>query len=408
MTPIHCSLTNVYASGGFTVGVLVGSRRCAANLIVDSGSSTLVVASSAYDGRQDTQLTATSLAQDITYGVGGWFGPTVVTCVRLADAPDRALDPVPVAIALTEQAGSFLEADGILGLAYHGLNKAFDFRDYLTEKQVNPPVTFPWPFTGDDRARDVDGFKRFLFQQPERDVEPYFTALEAHGVTANRFALHTHRSSIHHAAASQTTEGLRRDPLNGGELILGTSAPGHHRWQDVPIEHDVYYNVTLDAVQVGDLAPRPAAALAPAHQSRYFTNAIIDSGASYVVLANQLHQGVMADLASTDPDFARILEPFQTFQGKDIGIGRDRVDLSRWPTLRFHFHDVNNRPLSVPIEPSQYWQLNAPMHGQASFKLISQLPDWPNQSILGLPLLNDSMVVFDRAYHGLGRIRFGR
>lgn len=408
MAAIHCALTNVYAGGGFTVRVLVGSRRCPANLIVDSGSSTLVVASSAYDGGQDTQLTATSLAQDITYGVGGWFGPTVRTCVRLADAPDRALDGVHLAIALTEQAGSFLAADGILGLAYHGLNKSYDFRDYLTQRKVSPPVTFPWPFTGDDQAQTVDGFKRLLFQQPERDVEPYFTALEAHGVTANQFALHTRRSSIHHAAASQTAEALSRDPLNAGELIFGAAAPGNHRWLDLPVAHDVYYNVTLDAVQVGELEPRPAAALAPAHLARYFTNAIIDSGASYVVLTNELHQGVMADLARTDPAFAGILAPFQTFQGKEIGIDRERVDLSRWPTLRFHFHDVAKRPISIPIEPAQYWQLNAPLHGQASFKLLSQLPNWPNQSILGLPLLNGSTVAFDRAYRGPGRIRFGR
>jgi hypothetical protein len=43
--------------------------------------------------------------------------------------------------------------------------------------------------------------------------------------------------------------------------------------------------------------------------------------------------------------------------------------------------------------------------GQPFFLLMPQLAGWPNQSILGLPLLDGHFCVFDRTCHGTGRVR---
>ena len=53
-----------------------------------------------------------------------------------------------------------------------------------------------------------------------------------------------------------------------------------------------------------------------------------------------------------------------------------------------------------------YWQVNAPKHGEASFKILSQLPNWPDQSILGLPLISNYYVIFARFENEFGDIKF--
>lgn len=71
--------TNVYAKGGFTVSIKLGSGLDYANLVLDTGSSTLVVSQQAYQSNIDHCLQATSLAQSVSYGIGGWYGPVVKT-----------------------------------------------------------------------------------------------------------------------------------------------------------------------------------------------------------------------------------------------------------------------------------------------------------------------------------------
>jgi hypothetical protein len=36
------------------------------------------------------------------------------------------------------------------------------------------------------------------------------------------------------------------------------------------------------------------------------------------------------------------------------------------------------------------------------------IPQWPNQSIIGLPLLNNYYVVFDRSAEGTGVVKFAK
>ncbi len=81
MTQNHLQLrtTLAYAKGAYTVEIKIGSQRRPANVLLDSGSSTLVVLPQAYDPSHDQNLTATSLAQSIAYGIGTWAGPVLKT-----------------------------------------------------------------------------------------------------------------------------------------------------------------------------------------------------------------------------------------------------------------------------------------------------------------------------------------
>jgi hypothetical protein len=86
------------------------------------------------------------------------------------------------------------------------------------------------------------------------------------------------------------------------------------------------------------------------------------------------------------------------------------ADLSSlpWPTLSFHFDAGEGDISRLPLAPEHYWQHDALHPGESWFMLLRQLPDWPRQSVLGLPLLCDHFVVFDRQADTLGVIRLAR
>ncbi|WP_144206796.1 hypothetical protein [Shewanella donghaensis] len=54
--PLALPLINIYAKGGYTVKLHIGSQQTEVNLIVDSGSSSLVVGQVAYHPEDDTDL----------------------------------------------------------------------------------------------------------------------------------------------------------------------------------------------------------------------------------------------------------------------------------------------------------------------------------------------------------------
>src|SRR5271163_4673177 len=130
---LRIPITNAHGGGDYTATLLVGSRQQPVNLIVDTGSSALVVAPKSYDLTGDTQQHPTSLAQVVLYGTGGWAGPVIQTGVTVGGVGLRS---APLALAEIQEPDTFGAADGILGLAYNVLNDAYDLRSYLTEKQV--------------------------------------------------------------------------------------------------------------------------------------------------------------------------------------------------------------------------------------------------------------------------------
>ncbi|WP_394199900.1 pepsin-like aspartyl protease [Shewanella waksmanii] len=550
-------LTNVYAKGGYSAQLTIGANQDTVNLILDTGSSTLVISGSDYNEQQDKALNPTSFAQEVLYGIGGWDGPVVHTRVGICenaidwdlhdDYHEHAHNPVvlescPVAVVYCNaQETTFAQADGILGLAYHALNKSYNLKPYFEQYKINPALTHPWPFDDEialdpkdftpiinsdvDTENSTDGqcdctpdttsqtkpenqhkadadskqnsatepftshdlrkFKQFLNQQPCQDVVPYFTELTQHGLTANKFAFYCRRSSIHvnqqlancnNAIDTSSTntnaaqhadhfEQLGQDPLNQGWLILGGGEEHTELYQGdfatISVVEDKYYNVNLIALQVGDneeidsqltneledqldqadadsQGDTPSdsdnhsdnhsesqldnhanshshshthgVSFSPAARGR--SNAIIDTGASAIVLTRYLFNAMVEQLHAINPKFTEQIAPFKAVSQQFVGMNMDELDLSAWPTLTFRFVgigvDDSPQAVDITVAPKDYWQLNTPSAGKACFKILSQFPNWPNQSILGLPLMSNYYVVFDRSAHENGVIRFAK
>lgn len=438
-TILRLPITNVFAKGDYSVTLHLGSEQSPVNLLLDTGSSTLVVKEENYQGKLDKNLTATATVQEVNYGVGGWNGPVIHTSINIHEHCEKSEHPqklshtasinlsnAPVALVTsTKQSKTFGDSDGILGLAYHHLNKGFDFSQYFTEHNISPPVSYPWPFNNnaiaETQAEDLKSFKKLMWQYPEHDITPYFTLLEQQQLSANKFAFHSKRSAIHinQENTEQTlAEKLSQDPLNQGLLILGGGEEQTDLYQgdfqSIKVAHDVYYNVELKSVQVASNKAIIAAPLEQKHLKSYFTNAIIDTGAGGIVLTAEIYQQVIKELSACNAKFAQLLAPFKEMSAQLTGIDANELDLSQWPTLYFTFVSENATTSSaeqthvLACPPQMYWQINTPNYGKACLRLLSQLPQWPNQSIIGLPLLNNYYVVFDRSAEQTGVVKFAK
>ncbi|QYJ76156.1 pepsin-like aspartic protease [Shewanella sp. FJAT-52076] len=412
---IELNLTNLLAEGGYTASLRLGSEAQSVNLIIDTGSSTLVVHESGYQAAKDTELKATTLAQEVNYGLGGWLGAVVHTRIH---AGELAMANTPLALVHAEAEHTFLDADGIWGMAYHPLNRGYDLTTYLTSHGIDPASTFPWPFPDEAHPlvkQQLDDFKALLPQLPEEDVATCFTLMEERGLCANRFTLITRRSSIHVTAPDACANTLAADPLNQGLLILGSheedAAPNHSSAVDLKVVHDRYYNVNLKAVRWQndiDIALPTAQA---AHLCRGSSNAIVDSGASLICLPAVAFTPLMQRLWALLPDSKQLTAPFmgnisQIVAAQKQGIDSSQLKLDSWPRLELIFEGENGEDVCLGVDAPHYWQVNAPAHGKAVFKLMGQLPHWPAQSILGLPLFNPYRVVFRRDLGEQGIIRF--
>lgn len=457
-------ISNVYGKGDYCVTMHLGSEKSSVNLLIDTGSSTLVVKAENYQPEFDKNLTASSIVQGVNYGIGGWNGPVIYSSLnvhehcphsehphRIAAEPSLNLTNASVALVLsTKQQQTFGDADGILGLAYHHLNKGFNLSDYFTKQKIAPELSYPWPFAP-EMSEDLKTFKKLLWQYPEHDISPYFTELEAHQLVANKFAFYSKRSAIHiNKSNTDKTAAttLAQDPLNHGFLILGGGEEQTDLYQgefkQIKISHDIYYNAELISVQVGDNPAISAPPLQAKHLKSYCTNAIIDTGAGGVVLTAALYQQVISELINHNASFAALLEPFKELSAQEIGIDANLVELSQWPEITFNFvskdnatssnndnvdtynteghnakglnaeglnvdsHDNEQETVALVCSPETYWQVNTPNYGKACFRFLSQLPQWPNQSIIGLPLLNNYYVVFDRSVDKTGVIKFAQ
>lgn len=408
-TMVKIPLSNVYAKGDYTAEVCIGSEKSKLNLIIDTGSSTLVIKEQQYQPQADKDLITTTLAQEVNYGMGGFNGPVIKTTIEIADDNNTLrLKNVPIAVVSnTKQKQTFGKSDGILGLAYHQLNKGFDVKE----------TTYPWPFA--KISDDLKSFKHFLWQFHEHDITPYFTSLAQHQLCANKFAFYSKRSSIHynhaHSVATdekQRQQAIKLDELNQGVLLLGSGEEQtdlyHGNFKNIKVSHDIYYNVELLSMQVGDNAPIKAPPLENVHKKNYLTNAIIDTGAGGIVLTANIYQQLITELTAVNSSFAALLSPFADLKAQEVGINANLIDLNQWPTINFTFVGEQNQPIMLSCQPHTYWQLNTPSYGKACFHFISQLPQWPNQSIIGLPLLNNYYVVFDRSEHKTGVIKFAQ
>lgn len=398
-TVIRIPINNVKGGGDYTGEIRVGSQGAIANVILDTGSSTLAVVPRVYKIADDKNVTFTSYAQLVTYGTGGWSGPVLETTLSMGSGSNQASVKTYIAIADEQLPHNLGPADGILGLAFNALNSASDLTAYLTSHNVNPPVTYPWLFPVKTSAAALQQVEQFLARITQIDLTPYFTALEDAQVTRNIFAFYTLRSTPNMASADPET-----DPLNNGIFVLGGGLDQADLYTGQPINvavlDDLYYNTNLKAVQVGDADPVKVNPLPPSQAKSLLSNSIVDSGTNSLVLAPDVHQAVISGLTSLSADFATLVSD-ATSNG---AVPQSSLNLSNWPDISFVMQGADGSDVTLTCAPTTYWQTDAPQAGDAMFQ-INNGGNFP-MSILGLPLFNNYYTVFDRTQTPYGTISF--
>jgi hypothetical protein len=390
-------ITNFYANGDYTAQLAVGSEGTLVNLILDTGSSTLAVKTSKYSPAKDNVLQPTSFAQDVSYGTGGWAGPLVQTKVSFGVAENSiTLDQAYVAITDASLPDNFGNADGILGLAYKGLNQAYNLSAFFQLHDM-PASSFPWPFTVANSSTGLSQLMSLFQTLQFEDIPPYFEQLKQQIEIANKFAFYTLRSYPCLACENPET-----DPINQGFFVLGGGEEKVDLYSgsflSVVVLDDLYYNVNLTAVQVGESATQSVAPLPSGLKQTLISNAIVDSGTNSLCLAPDVWTSVLAGFKAFNPSFVALIQ-----QGSANAIDKSVIDLSQWPTLYLIFSGLNGEDVRLAVAPQTYWQFDAVAPGMAVFVIESGgMP----QSILGLPLMNNYYTVFDRSLDSYGVVRF--
>jgi hypothetical protein len=391
---LRLPISNVPAGGDYTAAIALGSAGTQVQVLLDTGSSSLGITPKRYVPDGDTSLTTTTLAQDVVYGTGGWAGPVIKTKVIMGANAATAMDAY-VALIDAEYEG-FGEADGIMGLAYNGLNQAYNMVSHL-RAHAGKKSTYPWPFRVRSSPTGIRRFLALLEKMPEEHLSPYFTELESAGAIANMFAFYTLRSFPNMATANPAT-----DPLNSGWFILGGGPEQadlyEGAFQDVAVVDDRYYNVELLAVQVGD-AGETAVAPLPSADALLGSNAIVDSGTNSLTLTGEVYETLIDGLTKLNPAFAGAIKSGSS-QG---GVAQTNINLNDWPTISFILRGPSGDSVRLSCAPSTYWQFDAGTAGRAVFLIADGgMP----LSILGLPLFNNYYTVFDRSEDSAGVIRF--
>jgi hypothetical protein len=204
----------------------------------------------------------------------------------------------------------FAGADGILGLAYPSLNKAYDLTNYLLN-QGEQPLTYPWPIPASQVQQSPQAFNTFINNANATTVRvsPCLTQFVQEGLLPNKFALWVWR-----ALQNLRTSTPATDQSNWGTLILGG---GENFFADqvvgpfytAEVLNDSYYELNLIAVQVGDNPPIPALPGLPVGNP---SNAILDSGTANIKLQTALHAAVIAELTHAvplPPEFLNLIVP---------------------------------------------------------------------------------------------------
>jgi hypothetical protein len=400
MSPIRVPITNYYGGGDYTAAILVGSQQIPANVILDTGSSTLAVRQGRYNPQLDTDLKATPYVQDITYGTGGWAGPLVTTKIAMGqDGNAVSTSDGSLAVTIEQEPNNFGLADGILGLAYDTLNDAYSLAQYLGQRGTNPAVSWPWPLAIRNTQSAIEQFGRVIETMPCEDVTPWFTQLVRQQAVNNKFAFYTKRST----PKCNNPE----DPANLGYFILGGGEEQTDLYQDdfvnIDVVHDTYYNTNLKAVRVGNQPPVTANPLPQQFVASMVSNSIVDSGTNELALANDVFQAIMASFGAINPTLRDIALQATQAQNNGQAIANSALQLNDWPDITFIMAGEQGEDVPLVCSPRTYWQPDSFMAGLASFQ-ISAMGE--AQSILGLPLFNNYYTVFDRAADASGVIRF--
>jgi hypothetical protein len=407
--PVRVAITNTVAGGHFTAPVKLGGDAseggATANLMVDSGSSTLVVGPAFVpSGGYSTTTYAGQLQYGDGHVIASVAGPIVGTRVSVSSGsggnsgiPDPPADRYAASVTLADAnvllAGlqgqsdsAFSGGDGIVGLAYSSLDWAFDLRAYFQAKNL-PATTYPWPSQLDNANFGSLPHIAALY------LDPYFTQLEQTGMTPDRFGVWVHRSQI-----SQRTDPPSENPANWGYLVLGGGEDSTELYlgdfSEIAIVDDTTYSVQLLSVQVGDIV---LTGVSDANWSwGQPGNALFDTGTSTILAAPSIYSQLLDAFVAVSPAIA----PYIATIGE--GLSGPIMDLG-WPDIVFTFADLNGQPVSIVCNPYQYWQKDAPIAGSWKF-MIWEGPE-TGPSVLGMTAMTAYYTVFDRLAGGYGAIR---
>lgn len=375
---IRIPITNTLMDGDYTGTIYVGGQKKPANVILDTGSSTLAVDGHVYNPSKDANAKITDLAQEVSYGDGSsWVGAVVLTDIGMGAAPAGVTIPkVNTAVAFHETKTMFRNADGILGLAYARLNDAL---------KLSGPT---WP-PSHSFNEVQDGQVMYL--------DPYFTQLEQAGVVANKFAFYTLRSMVSHA-----TRKPEQDRLNHGYLILGGGEDSTDLYtgafQSVRVVRDDFYSTNLKAIIVGDTEAIEIPA--PAKRSGSASNSIVDSGTNGLLMGRDLFNRITGRLAKGED--RSLLHALQSGY-----VSMAELQLGDWPDLTFVLEGDSGQDVRLAVTPETYWQVNAPEAGLAISGFFVDETGNDGPIILGLPLMNNYFTIFDRSVDkGLGAVKF--
>jgi len=406
--PLRVPITNVHAGNDYSATVLIGSQKARVNVILDTGSSTFAVSPKVYDALKDSLVKPTTYAQVVEYGTGGWAGPLINTNLIIGDGKNNInLKRSHVAITSVQEQNNFVGVQGILGLAFNGLNMAYDLKNALAKKAS--PYSHPWPYKAKDFKSFNQKFRQLMATHdiPEREVMPYFTELEEQGVIANKFAFYTLRSRTHHATKDKSKAA--GDPLNNGFFVIGGGEEqkdlyvgGLDAFLTAEVYHHKYYNTNLKSVQVEGCDAILARPLQKKYISDSISNSIIDTGTNTLSLAKDVYNYIRKSFKKLNPGF---IELIRESDDQHAGLDARKLNLAEWPKIHFTFSGDDRKDIKLTCTPDTYWQLNTPTNSRAVFQ-IGGPEDDQNQSVFGLPLLNNYYTIFDRSVHKHGVVRF--
>jgi hypothetical protein len=304
-----------------------------------------------------------------------------------------------LAIADEELPNNFNGADGILGLAFNSLNTALNLTAFLTSVQVDPPVTYPWPFAISRSSTVLHEVEAFVTAAGQGvDLPPYFTAMEEAGVARNIFAFYTLRSVPNTASANPVD-----DPLNNGIFVLGGGLEQTDLFRGEPISvavlDDMFYNTNLKGVRVGNGSVIEVSPLPASQAKSQISNSIMDTGTNSLSLTGAVYNAVVSALNGLGPQFASAIDA-----ASHGPVDQSSLNLASWPDITFVLQGETGADVSLTCAPSTYWQTDFPAPGLARFQIRNGMAQ--PFSVLGLPLFNNYYTVFDRAQHPYGAVRF--
>jgi hypothetical protein len=368
------SITNVYADGGYTARILVGSKQQPMNVLLDTGSSMLTLDGSKYQPNLADGDQSTDLAQTESYGDGTSFTGAVITTQLSIGDGDTSVDLQNgnAAIAYIASSGMFGGFDGILGLAYAPLDFAFTM----------PTDTWAHKYSEVEVRSGQRG-----------QIKPYLTQLADEGVVSDIIAFLTRRSNIH------VGSGQGDDPLNQGLMIVGGGEESTDLYtgsfQTVKVLADDWYNTNLKAVIVGSTDPIVGSMQVPKGMP---SNSIVDSGTNSLNLSDLLLKALLSKFSTAQQE----LLAGSIYDNKLVSA--TDLNLDEWPTLTFVLQG-DEADVSLQVSPSNYWQVDAPKVGAATAAISKGYE--PGLATLGLPLMNGYFTIFDgEADAGRGVIKF--